>query len=155
MREHLAAKLTAHHLHAQIIDTTAESLPLPDASVDHVISTLVLCTVDDPAQALAEIRRVLKPHGSLRFIEHVRGRGLAARIQDLVTPLIRHLGAGCHPNRDTAKAIRAAGFDIGHLETFTPRPRIRFLAPFIQGIATPPNPQWQREQRWLSNQTPQ
>jgi ubiquinone/menaquinone biosynthesis C-methylase UbiE len=139
MREHLTRKLTAHHLQAQILDATAECLPLPDASVDSVVSTLVLCTVDDPTRALAEIRRVLKPRGNLRFIEHVRGRGLGARAQDLVTPLIRHLGAGCHPNRDTTNVIRAAGFDIRQLETFKPWPRIPFIAPFIQGIATQGN----------------
>jgi ubiquinone/menaquinone biosynthesis C-methylase UbiE len=93
----------------------AESLPFPDHTFDTVVSTLVLCTVDDQARSLAEISRVLKPGGELRFIEHVRGSGLLGRIQDRVVPIWRWFGAGCHPNRRTAQSIRAAGFDMVEL----------------------------------------
>jgi len=98
---------------------TAESLSLETASVDAVLATLVLCTVEDPARALAEIRRVLRPGGSLLFLEHVRlEHSLWGRVQDAVTPLWRTLFAGCHPNRDTVTAIRQAGFDIVELEGY-------------------------------------
>lgn len=149
MRAHLAPKLAGHDLPVELLDAPAEELPFPDASFDTVVCTLVLCTVTDPARALAEIRRVLTPSGGLRFLEHVRGHGVAGRAQDLITPLIRRVGAGCHPNRDTAGAIRTAGFDIRRIETFKPSPRLPLLAPFVVGAATPPNPQWEREQRWL------
>jgi ubiquinone/menaquinone biosynthesis C-methylase UbiE len=98
----------------------AESLSLETASVDAVLATLVFCTVDDPARALGEIRRVLKPGGRLLFLEHVRLEHAPwGRIQDAVTPLWRALFAGCHPNRDTVTAIRQAGFDIEELERYS------------------------------------
>lgn len=108
----------------------AESLPFPNASFDAVVSTLVLCTVADPARALAEVRRVLKPGGTFRFIEHVRADGLAGRVQDLITPLWRRIAAGCHPNRRTAASIEAAGFEL--LEG---RRRPLPLTPLIVGLA--------------------
>ena len=97
----------------------AESLSLGPASVDTVLATLVLCTVDDMARALAQIQRVLKPGGHLLFLEHVRlEHPLWGRVQDAVTPVWKTLLAGCHPNRDTVSAIRRAGFAIGELERY-------------------------------------
>lgn len=94
----------------------AESLPIDDASCDVVVSTLVLCTVRDVARTLGEIRRVLRPGGELRFIEHVRGEGALGRGQDLVQPAWGWCAAGCHMNRRTEDALRDAGFDIAELE---------------------------------------
>jgi len=72
---------------ARVVGAPAESLPLPDASADFAVSTLVLCTVSDPARALAELRRVLKPGGRLLFIEHVRSQDArVARWQDRFQP---------------------------------------------------------------------
>lgn len=114
----------------------AEALPFADASFDAVVSTLVLCTVADPARALAEVRRVLKPSGTFRFIEHVRADGFIGAVQDFVTPVWRWVGAGCHPNRRTATSIRAAGFEIITCEEH-PLP----LTPLIIGLAQPqPSP---------------
>lgn len=111
----------------------AEALPFADNAFDTVVATLVFCTVADPDRALAEVHRVLKPSGTFRFIEHVRAPdGLLARVQDAVTPVWRRLGAGCHPNRRTAEAIEAAGFEIVQLEK---RP-ITFV-PLIAGVAKP------------------
>lgn len=109
----------------------AEALPFADASFDTVVSTLVLCTVADPALALAEARRVLKPGGTLRFIEHVRAEGRLGRLQDLATPLWRRAAAGCHPNRRTARSIEAAGFDIAKVGV----ERITGGVPLIVGTA--------------------
>ena len=95
----------------------AEALPFPPATFDTVVATLVLCTVQDPAAALREVRRVLRPGGALRFLEHVRAPspGLAA-FQDRIQPLWSRLFAGCHPNRDTLSTIRAGGFAVEALE---------------------------------------
>jgi ubiquinone/menaquinone biosynthesis C-methylase UbiE len=94
----------------------AEQLPFEDASFDSAVSTMVFCSVRDPKKALAEIRRVLKPSGSFRFIEHVRpDGGLKARMFDAVTPVWRWFGAGCHPNRRTLESVKDAGFEVAEL----------------------------------------
>lgn len=110
-----------------------EALPFSDASFDAVVSTLVLCSVEDQARALAEVRRVLKPRGELRFIEHVRGDGRLGRLHDLLTPLWRRLGGGCRPNRRTAEQIAAAGFELVEL-----RRRALPLMPLVVGVARRP-----------------
>ena len=114
---------------------TAEALPVPDQSVDAVISTLVLCSVHDPGLALREIRRVLRPGGRFVFVEHVaapRGSGLHFA-QHAVRPLWRALSDGCHVDRDTGKLIEAAGFADVDLRSFTlPVP---IMSPHIAGVA--------------------
>jgi ubiquinone/menaquinone biosynthesis C-methylase UbiE len=137
MRAKLTAKLAEAQLPVDIVDAAADALPFPDASFDAVISTLVLCTVPDQPRALREVQRVLKPAGRLVFFEHVRTRGPAALAQDMITPLTRLLAAGCHPNRDTAAAIIAAGFSIETITSLKPVPHMPLMAPFIRGIARP------------------
>ena len=90
----------------------AEDLPFGDDSFDAVVSTLVLCGVDDQARALREIRRVLRPGGQLVFFEHVRSSDpKIARQQDRMNPSIAFV-AGCECNRPTLQSIGAAGFDV-------------------------------------------
>jgi ubiquinone/menaquinone biosynthesis C-methylase UbiE len=91
---------------------TAEHLPMPDASADAVISTLVLCSTADQEQAVKEILRVLKPGGRLIFVEHVAApAGTRLRtLQDVVTPVWKQLGDGCRPNRETWVPLERAGF---------------------------------------------
>jgi ubiquinone/menaquinone biosynthesis C-methylase UbiE len=111
----------------------AEALPFSHASFDTVVSTLTLCTVDDPGRALAEVKRVLKPGGVFRFLAHVRAEGgVTALVQDRLTPLWRWLGAGCHLNRRTAASLEAAGFEIVELQQ-----RRGPLTPLIIGMARP------------------
>ena len=98
---------------ARLVQGSAEALPFRDESFDTVVSGLVLCSVPDPARALAEVRRVLRPGGSLRALEHVRATGTwQARWQDVLQPAWTRLTGGCHPNRDTERAVEAAGFEI-------------------------------------------
>ena len=113
MRLRLARRLQRHAHVARILDAPAERLPLSDASVDTVVSTLVLCTVNDPEHALREIARVLRPDGQLLFIEHVRAssRFLAACQDNLLQPWRRFAG-GCRCNRPTVELMRACGFAV-------------------------------------------
>lgn len=114
----------------RLVPGLAEELPLEDASVDHVVCTLVLCSVDDPARSLAEVRRVLRPGGSLRFLEHVRfEEGWKGWLQDRLTPLWRRLFGGCHLNRRTLDSIARAGFRLEEAHTTVK------LVPFVAGVA--------------------
>jgi SAM-dependent methyltransferase len=90
----------------------AEALPFREGSFDTVVSGLVLCSVDDPDAALAEIRRVLRPGGTLRLLEHVRQAGLKGALQDLVQPAWTKVSGGCRPNRETEAAVTRAGFEV-------------------------------------------
>lgn len=99
----------------------AERLAFAGASFDTVVSTLVLCTVADPAASLAEIRRILRPGGDLLLLEHVRSSDPdTARLQARLTPAWKKLARGCHLDRDTAATVAAAGFQIRLIRHFEP-----------------------------------
>jgi SAM-dependent methyltransferase len=113
MRRKLARRLDRQARAARILDAPAERLPLADASVDTVVSTLVLCTVDDPESALREVARVLRPDGRLLFVEHIRAnsRFLAAWQAKLLRPW-RAFAGGCVCNRPTVELMGACGFAV-------------------------------------------
>lgn len=98
-----------------LMQADVQRLPFPDGSFDAVVACLVFCTVEDPALGLAEIRRVLRPGGQLRLLEHVRSpHPTVARLQDRLTPAWSHLAMGCQLNRDTVSLVEASGFRITH-----------------------------------------
>ncbi len=103
-----------------LVRARAEALPFRDGAFDTVVCGLVLCSVVDPAGALAEARRVLRAGGALRLLEHVRARGLAGKAQDLLQPGWTRVTGGCHPNRETERSVVEAGF---RLEASTRRAR--------------------------------
>lgn len=117
----------------------AERLPFADRSFDTAISSLALCSMTEPEVALAEIRRVLRPDGTLRFYEHVRSDGqLGARAQDAIAPLWGRVAGGCHPNRDTVRLIEEAGFAILELarsHVGPPLPPSAVVRPHVLGVA--------------------
>ncbi len=118
----------------KLLPERAEELAFIDGLFDTAVATLVFCTIPELDQALRELRRVLRPGGQLRFLEHVRAETPGwARFQDFMTPLWKRIGAGCHPNRNTVSAIERAGFSIEELNryTFGPYP----VRPFVRGVA--------------------
>lgn len=122
-----------------VIDGLADSIPAPDNSFDAVVASLVLCSVPDPPSALAEMRRVLRPDGTLHFYEHVAANkpGLARAQRILDATIWPRLGGGCHTARHTTDAITEAGFDITRIRRFA-RPSFPGdpTAPHIVGIAS-------------------
>ena len=113
MARKLEQRIREHSRPVELVHAPAERLPFDDEQFDTVVSTLVLCTVEDQARALRELRRVLKPDGRLLFIEHLRAEGpRLARWQDRLNGVSRVVGDGCNCNRSTLDAIRAAGFTI-------------------------------------------
>ena len=131
------ARLTS--VPVELVAGTAESLPAPDGAFDAAVVMGLLCSVPDPAAALRELRRVLKPGGELRFWEHVRSRNAAFRaFQRGIDALFwtRALG-GCRTTRDTAAVIRAAGFQLVSLERGFHSSSVLTItsAPYILGIA--------------------
>jgi ubiquinone/menaquinone biosynthesis C-methylase UbiE len=120
---------------AKVLRAPAEDLPFEDASFDTVVSTLVLCGVDDQARSVREIRRVLKPGGRLLFLEHVRSDDPAlARFQDRMNWLNR-LVVQCDCNRPTLSTIEASGFTVSQLEHSTIPKAPKFVRPLIIGAA--------------------
>jgi SAM-dependent methyltransferase len=125
-------------VHLDLRQVPAEQTDLPDASADVVLSSLVLCSVADPRQVLAEVRRVLRPGGRFVFVEHVAApEGTALRrLQRLVRGPWGWCFEGCSCERDLATLVRGAGFGTAEIETY--RLRSPFL-PFntqIAGVAT-------------------
>jgi len=97
----------------EIVDATADRLPINDGAADTVVSTLVLCSVPALGPAVAEIRRVLRPGGELRLIEHVAAeRPWARRVQQALDPAWSWLEGSCHLDHQTQTALAAGGFDV-------------------------------------------
>lgn len=103
-----------------VIQGSADSLPIEDRSIDTALITYTLCSLPNPAAALAEIRRVLRPGGKILFCEHGRSQSeRTAEWQDRLNPVWCKLAAGCNINRDAARLLRDAGFKIAELEQFS------------------------------------
>jgi ubiquinone/menaquinone biosynthesis C-methylase UbiE len=135
MRKRLDNAVRRSERTAQVIDAGAEQLPFGDATIDTVVSTLVLCTVDAPQAALREIGRVLRPDGQLLFIEHVRSESPAlARWQDLLARPWQRFAEGCRCNRATLELMDACGFRLdAHPAAWRAMPPI--IRPLVVGRA--------------------
>jgi len=105
----------------RVDEVESERLPYADATFDTVVTSLVLCSVPEPAATLAEVKRVLRPGGAFLFLEHVAARDPRLRTwQRRLTPLQRFVADGCELDRDTASVIRSAGFAKTEIEEFDP-----------------------------------
>ena len=139
MAKRLRARLAESARSATVVEAPAERLPFEDDSFDTAVATLVLCTIPDPAAALAEAARVLKPGGQLLFVEHVRAEdpGLA-RWQDRLERPWRFLGDGCHCNRDTVATIAGSRFELREIQRGQMPKAPPIVSPLVRGSATLP-----------------
>jgi ubiquinone/menaquinone biosynthesis C-methylase UbiE len=131
MARRLERKLAGYSLPARVVRAPAEELPFGDQSFDFAVSTLVLCTVRDPARALNEVRRLLGPGGQLLFLEHVRADDpRLARWQDRLHGVQFRIGHGCNCNRRTLENIEGAGFRVTQLT----RDHVRNAPPIVRPL---------------------
>jgi ubiquinone/menaquinone biosynthesis C-methylase UbiE len=102
----------------ELLEASAEEIPLDSRTIDTVVITWTLCSVPDVTGALREIRRILRADGRLLFIEHGRSPDAdVRRWQDRLTPLWKRVAGGCHLNRPVPELVTQAGFDIERIET--------------------------------------
>jgi ubiquinone/menaquinone biosynthesis C-methylase UbiE len=141
LRDKAEGAARAAPVRVSVGDGVAHPLPLDDGSFDAAVASLVLCTVPAPGSALSELRRVLKPGGDLRFLEHVRSdRPRRARIQERLdrSGIWPRVGGGCHCGRDTVAAIEAAGFRVDRLRSLDFGPSWVITNPHVLGVAQKP-----------------
>jgi SAM-dependent methyltransferase len=118
-RKLAASRVAASRVPVEYVGLEGERLPVEDQSVDHVLTTWTLCTIPDVDRAVAEIRRVLRPGGSLQFLEHGRSPDeKVRRWQDRITPLQRRIAGGCHLNRPIDSVLTDAGLHIDLLDNY-------------------------------------
>ncbi|MFZ4718372.1 MAG: class I SAM-dependent methyltransferase [Ilumatobacteraceae bacterium] len=121
-RKLAAKRIAARGIPVEFVGLDGQSLPLDDASVDHVLVTWTLCTIPDVDAALVEMHRVLRPGGRLHFVEHGRSPDPeSAAKQERLTPKWRKVAGGCHLNRQIPELVRRAGFVEAHLESYCDR----------------------------------
>lgn len=134
-RKLAAERVAASGIPVEYTDLDGQTLTLPSASIDHVITTWTLCSIPDVDRALIEIRRVLRPGGSFHFVEHGRSPDHSvAAWQDRLTPIQRRIAGGCHLNRPIDRLVRNAGLELVQLDNYY----VKGLRPFgymFEGVA--------------------
>jgi ubiquinone/menaquinone biosynthesis C-methylase UbiE len=139
MRRQLEAR-ARERAGTRVIADSVEALGLADASFDAVVSSLLLCSVAHPQLALAQLHRVLRPGGTLVFLEHVAAWDNPQRLrwQHRLEPAWKQLAGNCHLTRDTERAIVDAGFELEQIERDRMRKAIPWVRPCIRGRARKP-----------------
>lgn len=130
------ARRKASRVPVEMIAAPAEKLPLDDGTIDTAVVTYTLCSVDDPAAALAEIRRALKPEGRVLFLEHgLSHEDRVAVWQNRLNPLWKRLAVGCNLNRPVQAMLEDAGFAVTSIEHSYLRSAPRVIGYLSQGVA--------------------
>lgn len=125
----------------KVVDAVAEDLPFMDDSFDEAVVTLVLCSVDHPVGAARELRRVLRPGGLLRFVEHVPATPHGpSRLQRLVGPAHKALAGGCSLDHSMVATLRASGFEVVEIHDWDLPAAPSWVRPAVTGVARAPAP---------------
>lgn len=137
MHKNLKISAKKYGINLEIKTIVGEAIDLPDNSCDFVISTLVLCTVEDPVECINQIKRILKPSGKFVFIEHVKAKenSVLSFIQNLVHKPWHWFFEGCHTNRNTKALLEMSGFSSLEIETYKLYSPFIPIVPQIRGIA--------------------
>ena len=129
-------RLAATSVPVEFLGLDGESIPLADASVDAVLATWTLCSIPDPVAAVREVRRVLKPGGTLHFVEHGRAPDEKVRKwQDRLNGMQQKVACGCNLNRDIPAIIESGGLTIGDMKTYYNKGEPKPYGWYFQGVA--------------------
>ncbi len=133
-----ADRIAASPVQVEMAGLDGQKLPFDDESADAVLCTWTLCTIPDAVAALREVRRVLKPEGTLHFVEHGRApdEGVA-RWQDRLNPIQNVVAVGCNLNRDIPALIEAAGLRIDRLDSYYTKGEPKLVGWTYEGVASP------------------
>lgn len=137
MHKNLRKSADKYGIHLEIKTQIGEAIDLPNDSYDFVISTLVLCTVENPRQCVHQIQRILKPGGTFVFIEHVKAKdgSLLSFIQNMIHKPWHWFFEGCHTNRDTRTLLETSGFSSLDIEAYNSYSPFIPIIPQIRGMA--------------------
>jgi ubiquinone/menaquinone biosynthesis C-methylase UbiE len=135
MRARLESRARGARPSVEVIEAPAEALPFPDGHFDAAVSTLVLCSVQDPSRAASELRRVIRPGGRLVVIEHVGAEpgSRRARWQAGIEPVWKRVAGNCHLTRNTAATLSEAGFDVAPLKAESMPKAPAVVRPTVRG----------------------
>ncbi|MER7010676.1 class I SAM-dependent methyltransferase [Saccharopolyspora sp. NPDC000359] len=132
------------------VDADPAQLPFPAAAFDVVVSRFALCCAAKPRAVLQEVSRVLRPLGQLLFLEHTRAPGVIGRAQDEAQEMLRGT-SHCRLNVEVLLHVQLSGLVVHRADWFWPAGQVR--VPLVQGVATHPDPQYERELGWLRGST--
>lgn len=131
-----SSRIEAAHVPVEFVGLDGQRLPLPDESVDAVISTWTLCTIPDAVAAIREVRRVLRPGGQLHFVEHGAAADVGVRRwQDRLNGIQQRIGGGCNLNRDITAIVTAGGLTISKLDRYYGPGEPKAFSSLYEGIA--------------------
>ncbi|HVV76285.1 MAG TPA: class I SAM-dependent methyltransferase [Mycobacteriales bacterium] len=131
-----ASRIAAARVPIEVVGLDGQKLPLPDDSVDAVLSTWTLCTIPDAVAAIREVRRVLRPGGTLHFVEHGKADEAGVRKwQDRLNPVQRRIAGGCNLNRDITAIVTDGGMSMSKLNRYYAAAEPKAFGAMYEGVA--------------------